>query len=117
MRYLLTIHEDETIYGADKDNSLLNQVVAQHGALAQSLGSQLIAGAGLRPATTATTVITRNGQQSLHDGPFAEAREQMGGFYLIDVPDLDAAIDWAARCPAAARSGVEVRPVLVMGGS
>ena len=69
-------------------------------------------GAGLTPTGAATTVRTRGGQKTVHDGPFAETREQLGGFYLIDVPDLDAALEWAKRLPLSADGSVEVRPVI-----
>ena len=70
------------------------------------------AGAPLQPTSTATTVRMKQGKTVTTDGPFAETKEQLGGFYLIEVPDLNAALDWAARCPAAASGVVEVRPVL-----
>ena len=65
----------------------------------------------LRPTATAATVRIRNGKPSTVDGPFAETKEQLGGYYLIDVPDLETARSWALRCPAAAHGTVEVRPV------
>ena len=71
-------------------------------------------GERLKPAATATTVRTRGGKLATTDGPFAETKEQLGGFYIIDVPDLDAAIKWAGKCPGAALGSVEVRPVWSM---
>jgi hypothetical protein len=65
----------------------------------------------LRPTSTATTVRVANGKSQVLDGPFADSKEQLGGYYIIDVPDLDAAISWAARCPAASHGIVEVRPL------
>jgi hypothetical protein len=73
-----------------------------------------LGGEALQPVQTATTVRVRNGKLSTTDGPFAETKEQLGGFYEIDVPDLDTALDWAARCPAASTGAVEVRPNLAM---
>lgn len=70
----------------------------------------MVGGAALQPNSVATTVRLNNGKRSVQDGPYAEAKEQLGGFYIIDVPDLDNAIDWASRCPAAATGAVEVRP-------
>jgi len=67
---------------------------------------------GLQPASAATTVRTVNGKAQVLDGPYADTKEQLGGFRLIDVPDLDAALAWAARCPTALHGVVEVRPVL-----
>ena len=70
-----------------------------------------VAGERLRGVGTATTVSIVDGRTHVLDGPYAEAKEQVGGFHIIDVPDLDAALAWAARCPSAARGRVEVRPV------
>lgn len=70
------------------------------------------AGESLADLVTATTVtVDRDGKRTVTDGPFAEAREVLGGFYVIDVPDLDVALDWAARCPGARDGSVVVRPV------
>ena len=73
-----------------------------------------VAGDALAPTTAATTVRIREGQTMTTDGPFAETKEQLGGYYLIDVPDLDAALSWAARCPGAEYGTIEVRPVWEM---
>ncbi|MCZ8375785.1 MAG: YciI family protein [Beijerinckiaceae bacterium] len=72
----------------------------------------MVGGAALSSAHTATTVRVTNGRRELHDGPYAETKEQLGGFYLIDVPDLDTALAWAARNPAASSGAVEVRPLM-----
>lgn len=69
-------------------------------------------GAGLEPPATATTLRMRDGKRQVQDGPFADTKEQLGGFFIIDVPSLDAALEWAARSPAAEYGSVEVRPVL-----
>jgi hypothetical protein len=74
----------------------------------------VVSAAALEPPTTATTVRRRDGELVLHDGPFADSKEQLGGFFVIDVPDLDAALEWAARCPSSDYGSVEVRPVLSM---
>jgi hypothetical protein len=66
---------------------------------------------GLQPTTTATTVRIRNGKTQVLDGPYADSKEQLGGYHLIEVPDLDAALAWAARSPTALHGVVEVRPV------
>jgi hypothetical protein len=68
-------------------------------------------GAPLKDVGTATTVRLREGRRQVQDGPFAEGKEELGGFILLDVPSLDAALEWAARCPAAASGSVEVRPI------
>ena len=66
---------------------------------------------GLQPSSTATTVRLANGKPQVLDGPYADTKEQFGGYFIIDVPDLDAAIAWAARCPATGHGVVEVRPL------
>jgi hypothetical protein len=72
-----------------------------------------VAGDGLYPTATATTVRVRDGERSVTDGPFAETKEQLGGFYVLDVKDLDEAIEWAAKIPGAQFGSIEIRPVLV----
>jgi hypothetical protein len=67
---------------------------------------------GLQPTTTATTVRTANGRTQVLDGPYTDSKEQLGGFHIIDVADLDAALSWAARCPTALHGVVEVRPIM-----
>jgi hypothetical protein len=74
----------------------------------------LRSGNGLQPASTATTVRVVNGKTQVLDGPYADSKEQLGGFHIIDVADLDAAISWAARCPTALHGVVEVRPISEM---
>jgi len=71
-------------------------------------------GNALHPAHTATTVRLRDGKRQVQDGPFAESKEQLGGYYIIDVPDLDSAIAWAAKSPAAKSGAVEVRPIFTL---
>ena len=71
-------------------------------------------GEALQPPALATVVRLNNGVRHVQDGPYADTREQMGGFIILDVPTLDDALDWAAKCPAAAYGAVEVRPVLGM---
>lgn len=70
-------------------------------------------GHGLQSRSTATTLRLRDGQRQVQDGPFPDTKEQLGGYFVIDVPSLDDALEWAARCPVAATGAVEVRPVLV----
>jgi hypothetical protein len=71
----------------------------------------LVQGTGLQPTSTATTVRVAGGKTQVLDGPYADSKEQLGGFHIIDVADLDAAISWAARCPTALYGVVEVRPL------
>lgn len=69
-------------------------------------------GEALQPSQTATTVRLKDGERVVTDGPFAETREVLGGFYMIDVSDLDTALDWAARCPGAKYGSMEIRPIM-----
>ena len=112
MQYLLMIYEDESVYGPDKDSAAMAEVVAKHMALGPKLGAARLGGAGLQNTPNATTVRTTGGKQTVHDGPFAETKEQLGGYYLIDVPDLDAAIAIARQIPLYAEGAIEIRPVL-----
>lgn len=70
-------------------------------------------GAGLQMPDTATVLSLKNGKKHVQDGPYADTKEQLGGFFIIDVPNLDAALEWAAKSPAMARGRVEVRPAMV----
>jgi len=116
MQYLLMIYEDESAYGPNKQGEALNRVVAGHMALSQSLGAKRLAGAGLKNTNTATTVRTAaDGSKTIHDGPFAETKEQLGGFYMIEADDLDDAIAIARRIPVCREGAVEIRPLLGQG--
>lgn len=108
MKYMLLIYEDDAKRVANMD-----EWMPDCSAYAQAMmkAGIYVCGDRLRGSDTATTVQLREGRTHVVDGPYAEAREQLGGFHIIDVPDLDAALAWAARCPAAARGTVEVRPV------
>ena len=72
---------------------------------------------GLMPPNTATTLRSRDGEPIVEDGPFADTKEQLGGYFVVDVADLDAALEWARRCPSAESASVEVRPLLPPMGS
>jgi hypothetical protein len=73
----------------------------------------MLGGKGLEPPSTATTVRLRGGERTVQDGPYADTKEQLGGFFIIDVPDLDTAMEWAARCPASwGGAAVEIRPAM-----
>ncbi len=82
------------------------------GAMAQA--GIIVNGDGLQGPQLATTLRIRDGQRLVEDGPFADTKEQLGGYFVIEVPDLDTALDWAAKAPSALTASVEVRPVLVM---
>ncbi|TAJ72296.1 MAG: YciI family protein [Phenylobacterium sp.] len=115
MQYMILIYEPEDAYAGEAGQAALADIVAKHMALAGELRAKGIQkdGAGLQGSETATTVVTQNGQQTIHDGPFAETREHLGGYYLIDVPDLDEALAIARRVPVTDGGKVEVRPLIV----
>jgi hypothetical protein len=115
MEYMLLIYSDPN--GFDKlPASQQAEGLAAYGAYHQALqkAGVLRNSNRLRPAQSATTVRLQSGKTQVLDGPYAETREQLGGYFLIDVADLDAALSWAARCPGAAHGIVEVRPVWPM---
>ena len=112
MKYALLIYEDESLYGPEKSPARMPEFAAKHMAFSQGLGAKRIGGAGLKSTPTATTVHTRSGKKTVHDGPFAEAREQLGGLYLIDVASLDEAIEIAKRIPLVQDGAIEIRPLL-----
>ena len=112
MQYALLIYEDESIFGPGKGGPKLQEVVNRHIAFTRELGAKRVGGAGLKGTNSATTIRTTNGKQAVHDGAFAETKEQLGGFYLIEAPDLDAALAIARTVPLAGDGAIEVRPVL-----
>ncbi len=112
MQYMLLIYEDESLYGPDKSGPAIQEIVGKHMAFNKELGAARVGGAGLKSTAAATTVRTRGGAKTVHDGPFAETKEQLGGYYLIDVPDLDAAIAIAKKLPVLQDGSIEIRPLL-----
>jgi hypothetical protein len=111
MRYALTIYEDEGNWeGLGPEE--VGAVMAGYGAFGEELGDKMLAGEGLQPVATATTVRVRDGERLLTDGPFAETKEQLGGFYVVEADNLDEAIEWASKIPGATTGCVEVRPVM-----
>jgi hypothetical protein len=116
MEYLLLIHADPAGLQALRDAER-STALAAYGAYTEALQKSgvLRGGNRLRNADTATTIRVREGRTEVQNGPFIETREQLGGYYLIDVPDLDTALSWASRCPGASHGAVEVRPVWAMG--
>ncbi len=112
MKYGLFIYEDETIYGPDKAGPKVQEIVGRHVAFNKELGGKRIGGAGLAGTATATTVRTKGGKKTVHDGPFAEAREQLGGFYLVEAANLDEAIEIARKVPVLQDGAIEIRPLL-----
>ena len=114
MQYLLMIYSNEAEY-AKLDPATGQKMLAEYGAFTQSIiqSGNFKAGDRLQPASTATTVRIRDGKTLTTDGPFAETREQLGGYYLIEARDLDAATAIAARIPGARFGSIEVRPIWV----
>lgn len=114
MQYMLLIYGDPAA-GPAPDSP---QAQAEHqrwGAYSEALATagKMVSGAALQPAETATTVRERGGETLTVDGPFAETKEILAGYYVIEVDDLDEALAWAAKVPNIARGSVEVRPVMV----
>jgi len=112
MKYLLLIYQSETAAGM-QDDELRKAVIAEYGALTTSVkaSGHYLAGERLQPIATATTVRVQDGKTLTTDGPFAETREQLAGFYMIDAEHLDDAIAIAARIPSARFGSIEVRPI------
>ncbi|NJO18969.1 MAG: YciI family protein [Spirulinaceae cyanobacterium RM2_2_10] len=104
------------VYETAQDFSEREKHMPAYNAYSQALVAAGVAagGAALHPGHTATTLRLRDGQRNVQDGPYADTKEQLGGFFIIDVADLDTALVWASRCPAASNCAVEVRPLLPM---
>ncbi|GAC1623507.1 MAG: YciI family protein [Candidatus Acidiferrum sp.] len=118
MQYILMLYVQEAGW------SNLTKVEQEQGMAAYISYTEALKTAGvlkgsnrLKPSSNATTVRVANGKPQVLDGPYAESKEQVGGYYLIEVPDLDSALSWAARCPAASHGTVEVRPIWETNGS
>lgn len=115
MQYLLMLYSEEAMWPK------LTKVEQEQGMAAYKAYGEALTKAGvmkgsnrLQPSSSATTVRVADGKSQVLDGPFVDSKEQVGGYYLIDVPDLDAALSWAARCPGAGHGVIEVRPVWPM---
>ena len=114
-QYMILIYESEQHWAAmseEESRRAFGEYIAYSEAMAAAGVAR--AGAPLHPTATATTVRLRDGKVTTTDGPFAETKEQLGGYYIIEVDGLDAALEWAARCPAACGGSVEVRPVMAV---
>src|SRR5713101_829130 len=115
MQYILMVYANEAGW-SKLTQAEQQQGVAAYGAYTEALKKAgVLAGSNrLQGSQSATTVRVANGKSQVLNGPYADSKEQLGGYYLIDVPDLDAALSWAARCPGASHGIVEVRPVWAM---
>ena len=113
MKFIALIYADESHYvdATPADTAAIFQAHGEFGAAAREAGV-FDGGDGLQGSATATTVRVRDGERLLTDGPFAETKEQLGGFYALECKDLDEALAWAARIPEAQFGAVEVRPVI-----
>lgn len=114
MQYLLMIYSNEVEY-AKIDPATSQKLTAEFGTFTQSIiqSGNFKAGDRLQPTSTATTVRVKDGKVMTTDGPFAETREQLGGYYLIEAKDLDTALSIAAKIPSARYGSIEVRPIWV----
>ncbi len=113
MHFLMTFNEPPTEFAkreTPEAETYWGAWTAYMGAIAQA--GIMVSAAGLHPPHTASTVRVSDGKRDVHDGPFADTKEQLGGFAVIDVDSLDIALDWAAKAPCATAGSVEVRPVL-----
>ena len=112
-QYLLLIYGDESAMAEATEDDLA-RMMKDYGAYTQWLVDQgwMLGGDALHDTTQATSVRIQDGERIVTDGPFAETREQLGGYYLIDVPNLDDAIEAAGRCPGAERGTMEIRPIM-----
>jgi hypothetical protein len=115
MNYMLLIYSDEAAR-QNTSEAEMGQMIAAYMAYSEAISKAgiLVSADRLRPAAAATTVRVADGKTQVLNGPYAETKEQLGGYYLIDVPDLDAALSWAARCPGASYGTIEVRPIWQM---
>jgi hypothetical protein len=116
MNYMLLIYDDEKLWGSMSESER-GQVFAEYGAYTQELRDKgaYVDGDALQPTSTATSVRVRDGEQLVTDGPFTETKEQLGGYYIVDVETLDEALEWAAKIPSARLGTIEVRPVMSVG--
>ena len=113
MKYLCLIYDEEKKMGA-MSKSDMDAMMGDYGTFTEGVrkSGHYVAGEALQPVLTATTLRTRNGRMSTTDGPFAETKEQLGGFYLIEARDLNDAIQVASKIPSVRTGSIEVRPVI-----
>jgi hypothetical protein len=114
MQYMCLIYDDEGTWGSMPEDER-NTVFNEYGTFTESIkeSGNYVAGDALQPTSTATTVRVRGGETLVTDGPFAETKEQLGGYYLVEAKDVDEALKIAARIPSARYGSIEVRPVVV----
>ena len=112
MKYVLLIYGDEATWGAMSQEDML-KMYAEHRAYGEAMtkADVIRGGSELKPTSSATTIRFEGGKTAITDGPFAETREQLAGFYLIEVENLEQAIDWAEKMPGMSSGSVEIRPL------
>ena len=115
MQYLLTLYAEEAGFQR-MTKEQQQQGMAAYMAYTEALkqAGAYVGSSRLQPIATATTVRSVEGKTQVLDGPYADSKEQLGGYFLIDAPDLDAALSWAARCPGSQHGVIEVRPIWAM---
>lgn len=112
MQYMVLIYQDEQNWAKlsqDEISNIYSEYMNYSRALAEA--GVIRGGAELKPTATATTLRVRDGKLTTTDGPFAETKEQLGGYYLIEVENLEQALEWGAKCPTAKDGSIEVRPL------
>ena len=115
MKYMLLIYGNEAARQSVTKEQM-GQMFAAYGAYTEAMkkAGAYVAGDPLQPSSTASTVRVNGGGAKVLNGPYADTKEQLGGYYIVDVPDLDAALSWASRCPGASVGTLEVRPLMTM---
>jgi hypothetical protein len=115
MQYILLIYSNEAAMEAASEADS-GRMLAAYGAYSEAMAQAgvMVGGNRLRPSSATTTVRSPGGKTQVLDGPYAETKEQLGGYFIIDVPDLDSALSWAERCPGSAVGTIEVRPIWAM---
>jgi hypothetical protein len=113
MKFLAIIYNDESMYATATPEQIA-ATFAAHGAFGEAsrAAGAFLGGEGLEPSSAATTVRVRDGERLLTDGPYAETKEQLGGYYLLECNDLDDALNWASQIPEAQTGAIEVRPIM-----
>lgn len=113
MNYTLFLHNDESSF-ADVPDEQMGEIQAAYQAYGESLQEAgiFVAADWLKPSFTATTITLKDGKRDVQDGPFADTKDQLGGYYVINVPDIETAVEWAAKCPAAQYGTVEIRATM-----
>ena len=111
MRYMMIIHHDDVALANANQQELWGEYAAFNQALSKA-GEGFSSGLRLSPGKSGTVVRTRSGKTEVLDGPFADTREQLAGYFFIDVPGIEQAVEWANRCPSSKYGAIEIRPII-----